>query len=137
MTTASLLNQWFEEVWNQSNEAFIDEMMHKDVIIHGIDSAGTTTGIDNFHQFYKNFRVTFPNVHILLEPLVHDDEVATAYCTVTGKSVTSREVSFTGLAVGRFKDGKLVESWNNFDFLKMYQQLGHIMVEPIKEPNKL
>lgn len=137
MTTANLLQKWYDEVWNNANENYIDEMMHKDVIIHGLDSAGTTQGVENFHQFYKNFRLTFPKVQISLDHLFHDNEMATAYCTVTGRSIKAREVSFSGLSVARYKEGKLVETWNNFDFLKMYQQLGHILVEPRTEESTL
>jgi len=33
---------------------------------------------------------------------------------------------FTGIAIVRVKDGKIIEAWNNFDFMKMYKQLGAI-----------
>lgn len=128
MTTANLLQQWYDEVWNKSNEAFIDKMMTKDVIVHGLDPSGTTKGIENFRSFYKNFRGSFPSVHVEVTPLVNDAEFATAYCVVSAKSATGKDVSFSGLCVVRYKDGKLAEGWNNFDFLKMYQQLGHILV---------
>ena len=135
MTTANLLQQWFEQVWNHANEDAIPELMDKNAVLHGLDSAGTTTGIDSFLEFYNNFRQTFPTVSIEVTSLVHDNETATAYCTVTAKTNSLREVSFSGICVGKYKDGKLIESWNHFDFLKMYQQLGHILVEPISGMN--
>ena len=137
MTTANLLQQWFDQVWNQANEDSIPAMMDKDAILHGLDSAGTTTGIESFREFYKNFRQTFPTVSIEVTPLVHDAEMATAYCNVIAKTSNLREINFSGLCVGRYKNGMLVECWNNFDFLKMYQQLGHILVEPIKDMNTI
>jgi predicted ester cyclase len=30
------------------------------------------------------------------------------------------------MAITRIRDGKIVEAWNNFDFMKMYKQLGAI-----------
>jgi hypothetical protein len=30
-----ILKRWFEEVWNEGNEAAIDELLSADVIIHG------------------------------------------------------------------------------------------------------
>ena len=133
MSTSTLLQQWYDEVWNSANDAFIDKMMHKDVVIHGLDPAGTSKGIEHFKQFYKNFRSSFPVVKIEVQPLVSDDTFAAAYCNVTAKSNKNKEVHFSGLCVIRFVDGKLVEGWNNFDFLKMYQQLGHILVSEIAE----
>ena len=137
MTTANLLQQWFDQVWNQANEDSIVEMMDKNAVLHGLDSAGTTTGVESFREFYKNFRQTFPTVFIELTPLVHDSEIATAFCNVLAKTSNQREITFTGICVAKYKDGKLIESWNNFDFLKMYQQLGHILVEPIKDMNTI
>jgi predicted ester cyclase len=128
MSTSELLQQWYEEVWNKGNEGFIDQMMHKDVIIHGLDPGGTSKGVDSFKSFYKTFRESFPTVHVELKSLVNDDETAAAHCLVSAKHVKGNSVSFAGLCVGRYKNGKLVEGWNNFDFLKMYQQLGHRLV---------
>jgi predicted ester cyclase len=33
-------------------------------------------------------------------------------------------VDITGIAIVRVRDGKIVEAWNNFDFMGMFQQLG-------------
>jgi predicted ester cyclase len=128
MSTSELLRQWYDEVWNKANEAFIDEMMVKDVIVHGLDPVGTTKGIENFKSFYKNFRESFPVVHVEVKPLVSDDEFAAAYCVVSAKHVKGNNIFFTGLCVTKYKEGKLIEGWNNFDFLKMYQQLGHRLI---------
>jgi hypothetical protein len=133
-TTTELLTQWYDEVWNNANESFIDVMMHKEVIVHGLDPAGTSKGIANFKTFYSNFRQSFPTVHVVVKPLVNDSEMAAVHCSVTAKTTTNREVSFAGLCVARYNDeGQLTEGWNNFDFLKMYQQLGHILVAEIEE----
>lgn len=131
MSPSVLLQQWYDEVWNKANEAYIDQMMHKDVVVHGLDPAGSTKGIESFKLFYKNFRQTFPVTRVKVQLLVSDNEFATGYCTVTAKSETGKDVSFAGLSVIKFKDGKLTEGWNNFDFLKMYQQLGHVLQSPI------
>lgn len=133
MSTSELLQQWYEEVWNKANESFIDEKMHPRVITHGLDPAGTNQGVEHFKTFYRNFRQSFPTIHVQLTPLVHDDEFAAAYCHVTARSANGKEVTFNGLTVARMQDGKLVEGWNNFDFLKMYQQLGHILVSQIQD----
>lgn len=128
MSTSELLTQWYDEVWNKANENFIDEMMDRDVIVHGLDPLGTTKGINNFKTFYKNFRESFPLVHVEVKPLINDAEFATAYCHVSAKHVKGNNISFSGLCVAKYRDGKLVEGWNNFDFLKMYQQLGYRLV---------
>jgi predicted ester cyclase len=60
--------------------------------------------------------------------------MVTTRCSVRGKhlgdslgfAATQVPVDFTGVAITRIKDGKIVEAWNNFDFMKMYKQLGAI-----------
>lgn len=133
MSTAAYYKQWFDEVWNKGNEAFIDEMMHKNVIIHGLDPQGVAHGIESFKTYYQNLRNTFPNITINITPLVHDQEFAAGYCMVSGRTADYKEVSFGGICVSKFKDGKIIEAWNSFDFLKMYQQLGHILVSQIQD----
>jgi predicted ester cyclase len=135
MTTAELLKKWYDEVWNKANEGFIDEAMHKNVIVHGLDPAGFTKGVEAFKTFYKNFRASFPDTHVEVTPLVSDEEFAAGYCEVSAKTAKGRDVSFSGLCVIRCKNGQLVEGWNSFDFLKMYQQLGHILVAEVEEYN--
>ena len=59
-------------------------------------------------------------------------ELSLAHCRVTathkgdglGFPATGRQIEFWGFALGRYVDGQLVEGWNCFDFLGMYQQLG-------------
>lgn len=132
MNNSERLLQWYEEVWNKGNEDFIDQMMHPRVIIHGLDPVGSTEGIENFKSFYKNFRLSFPVTKVEVKPLIEDKESAAGYCLITATTEKGKEVVFTGLSVAKFKEGMLVEGWNNFDFLKMYQQLGHILVSQIE-----
>jgi len=36
---------------------------------------------------------------------------------------------FSGVPIAKYVDSKLVEGWNGFDFLTMYQQLGFRLAE--------
>jgi predicted ester cyclase len=41
-----------------------------------------------------------------------------------GIAPTGKQITVTGIGIFRFSDGKVVESWDNFDQLGMMQQLG-------------
>jgi predicted ester cyclase len=43
-----------------------------------------------------------------------------------GGDATGRPVDFYGMVIARVRDGKMVEGWNVFDFLTMYQQIGWV-----------
>ena|SRR3982750_2304236 len=132
----TLLDRWFNEVWHKGNEDAIDEMMDKNAVIHGLETNADLKGPDAFKPFYQKFRESFPVIDVKLQHLIKTDEFEAAYCTVTGKNVEKKNVQFNGIVIARFKNGKLTEAWNAYDFLSMYQQLGLQLVGPNEEPKK-
>jgi predicted ester cyclase len=40
------------------------------------------------------------------------------------KAATQSPVEFTGIAIVRIANGKIVEAWNNFDFMTLHRQVG-------------
>ena len=129
----TILEHWFEEVWNKGNESAIDEMAAQNVVGHGlVDADGNEVhNVAGFKVFYKQFRSAFPDIHVKIEKTVSEGDMVAARCLVTathsghgiGKDPTNKPVRFTGMCMVRVKDGKITESWNNFDFLAMQQQL--------------
>jgi steroid delta-isomerase-like uncharacterized protein len=132
----NLLERWFEEVWNQGREAAIDEMAAADVVAHGLVDAGgqEISGREKFHQFWRGFRQTFPDIHIEVHDALADGDKVMVRCTVRATHLgeglalppTQKPVSFTGMVVARVQNGQLAEVWDNWDFLGLYQQLGAI-----------
>jgi predicted ester cyclase len=39
-------------------------------------------------------------------------------------SPTNKPINITGTCIARIENGRIVEGWNHFDFLSLYQQLG-------------
>jgi len=64
--------------------------------------------------------------------MIAEGDLVAARCSVRGKhtgdhlgfAASDSPVEFTGITIVRIKDGKIVEAWNNFDFMKMYKQIG-------------
>jgi predicted ester cyclase len=130
----TLLHRWFEEVWNKGREEAIDEMFAEDGIAHGLnDSEGNPIrGCEGFKALQRNFRKAFPNLKITIEETVSEGDKIAAVCKVTaihegegiGVAPTNQPIDFTGLTIVKIKDGKIIEAWNEFDFMKMYSQVG-------------
>jgi steroid delta-isomerase-like uncharacterized protein len=130
----TFLHRWFEEVWNQGREEAIDEMFAPDGVAHGLKSAEgeSIRGTEQFKELYRSFRRAFPNIRITVDETVTEGDKIAARCTVRavhegdgiGFAATNQPVEFTGLALVRVRDGKIVEAWNEFDFLKMFSQIG-------------
>jgi predicted ester cyclase len=129
-------HRWFEEVWNKGRAEAIDEMLDPNIIGHGLtDSSGNEVrGAKAFRKFYEGFRGAFPDIRITVEETVTEGDRIVARCTARGThsgegiglSPTNKPVEFTGLCLVRVKDGKIVESWNSFDFLTLFQQIGAV-----------
>src|SRR5229473_2874588 len=132
----ALIRRWFEEVWNKGRAEAIAEMLAADAVVHGLsdDATKPLRGPAGFLPFHTQFREAFPEIKVIVEDAIAEGDKVEARCSVRGKhtgdslgfEATQAQVEFTGIAIVRVKDGKLVEAWNNFDFMKMYQQLGAI-----------
>jgi steroid delta-isomerase-like uncharacterized protein len=132
----ALIRRWFYQVWNKGCADAIPEMFAEDGIAHGLsdDPANPLRGPAGFLPFHAQFREAFPNIEVVVEDQIAEGELVATRCTVRGKhtgdslgfAATQAPVEFTGITITRIKDGKIVEAWNNFDFMKMYKQLGAI-----------
>jgi steroid delta-isomerase-like uncharacterized protein len=132
----TILEHWFEEVWNKRNADAIDQFWVGDRPVHGL--AGTHGGqVDSkvaFRTFHRNFSSAFPDLHVRVEQTVSEGDMTVARVLVTGTHAgeglrvppTGKPVRISGMCMVRVKDNHVVESWNNFDFLSMYEQIGEI-----------
>ncbi len=138
----TIQHRWFGQVWNEGRADMIDELTCHDVIGHGIvDHEGNEIrGVDAFRRFYKSFRGAFPDIHIAIEDTVSEGDRIVSLCRVTathlgdglGVAPTNKKVEFTGMCMMRIKDGMIAESWNSFDFLTLFQQIGLVQMPPPK-----
>ena len=131
-----LLRRWFEEVWNKGRADAIEEMFDEYGIAHGLsdDPSNPIRGPRDFRPFHTLFREAFPNMEIVVEDLIAEGDKAVARCSVRakhegdflGRTASQSPVEFTGIAIVRIENGKIVEAWNNFDFMTLHKQVGLI-----------
>ncbi|MCW3107075.1 MAG: hypothetical protein JWQ09_1581 [Segetibacter sp.] len=127
-TNSTLQYKWFNEVWNNGNESAINDLMTEDAIAHGLTDQ---RGPEAFKTFYNNFKKQFSNIDIEVEDVVVQDDMEVSRCKVKAiETATGKPVEFSGTCMTQIKDGKIAEAWNHFDFLSMYQQLGHTLTPP-------
>ena len=132
----TLTYRWFEEVWNKGNSDAIGELVTDDLVIHGLSDAdgNPIANLDAFRSFHQQFRGAFPNINVVVEDAIAEGDKVVARCSVQGKhtgdslglAATNADVDFSGVAIVRIYNGKIVEAWNNFDFMRMNKQLGVI-----------
>ena len=129
----ALVRRWFEEVWNNGRVEAIDELMGPRCVVHGL-GPGTMDGPAGFKPFHASYRDAFPDVTLTIDDIVGEGSIVAARWSGTGTHrgnglglpATDRAIRFTGMTFARVENGKIVEGWNNFDQLGMFQQLGAI-----------
>ena len=130
----ALVRRWFEEVWNKGRAEAIEEMFAAAGVAHGLsdDPSAPLRGPAGFKVLHEQFRGAFPNITVVVEDVIAEGDTVAARCSVRGKHLgdhlgvpaSNAPVEFTGMTIVRIKDGKIVEGWNNFDFLRMNKQIG-------------
>ncbi len=127
-----LSRKWFEEVWNERSAAAIDQMAAADVIIYGLTEDGQPAhGTGSFKQFWKSFLSAFPDLKVSVEDvLLEGDKTAIRIAfggTHSGEGIgippTNRRFRCTAIIIVLWRDGKIAESWNEFDAAGMMRQL--------------
>ena len=129
---ALLSREWFEQVWNQRNADAIHRLAHPQVRYQGLSQDGShATGYDTFKQFRQTFLNAFPDFRGTVEDVLVDGDKTAVRLTCTGTHTgdglgippTGRPFTATAIVIFRWKDGQIVEGWNEFDAAGMMRQL--------------
>jgi len=140
----TLFHRWIEEVWNQGRTETIEELFLENSITHGLSDgdAPPLIGVEPFKQFYLSRRGAFPDVHIEIQDWTQSGEIIWIRCQIRGTHTgdalgippTGLRVELPGVTIAHIQNGKIVESWNYFDFVPYYVRLGIMEFKPIAHP---
>ena len=120
----AIYRRWFEEVVTGRNVALADELLARDYVLHfpgfpaPVDREGHKQLLMMFHQGFPDWQETIDDV------VAEGDKVV---IRVTGRGTQQGEfqgIPPTGVGIGRIEDGRIAESWAEYDALGMMQQLG-------------
>ena len=120
-----------DEVINQGNLDLIDEIFTPNYVDHA-HASPELHGPAGLKQFLTTFRTAFPDGHFTVEDRLVDGNRLVARWTMRGTHhgafgglpPTGKAVTITGIAIHRFVDDKIEESWDYYDALGLLQQLG-------------
>jgi len=134
----TIVRRWFKEVWDEGREESIDALFAPYAVAYGLPG-GPLRGPTEFKPLFRMFRDALGDLSIEVVRTVTEGDVVAAYCHVTGRHVgaafggapTGQPVDFWGITIVRVEDGKIVEGWNSFDMLGMYQQIGWVANPPL------
>jgi predicted ester cyclase len=89
-------------------------------------------GTEPFKAFLRQIRTAFPDIRITVEETIENGDRVAVRCRVAGTNTgpglaptpTGKRIDIGGMCSVHIRGGQIVQGWNNFDFLAMYQQLG-------------
>jgi steroid delta-isomerase-like uncharacterized protein len=132
----AVARRWIE-VFNERDDAAEADVRTPDYAAHApaslepdpLDSEAWT-------RFLAGFVEAFPDLQLTVEDAVGEGDLVTQRVhfagTHTGEfqglPATHRKVTFSGLELNRFVDGRVAEHWVQLDSLALLQQLGLVVV---------
>ena len=122
-----------EEAWNEGNLAVIDQICAPDCVDHDLSTHDEIRGIEAAKERTRMYRMAMPDLRVSIDDVVaREDEVVIRWTArgtnegeLMGNAPTHRPVEMTGISIDRFDaEGKLVEVWDQWDYLGFMHQLG-------------
>jgi steroid delta-isomerase-like uncharacterized protein len=141
VTTTSLSNhaedsrRMLEESFNEGKLELADQFVAPDAVNHDPAEPARIRGLrgpEVFKSTVSTYRTAFPDVRMIVDDIIAaDDKVVLRWHSegthrgeLEGLAPTGARVSVTGISIDLWKDGKVVESWNEWDNLGLARQLG-------------
>ena len=127
----ALTRRAIEEGWNQGKLEVFDEVDAPEYVDHA-PAPGQGPGVEGYKQAVQMTRAAFPDLQITVEDMIAEGDLVVTRWTARGTHqgeymgipASGKSVQVTGVNIGRFENGKVVENWANSDQLGLLQQLG-------------
>ncbi len=114
----SLIRRYYSELWNEWSTTAIEELISPSIVFRG--SIGTAVnGIEEFKQYVNRIRAAFPDFHNHLDELIGEGDKVVARLTYTGThrgelfgfSGTNKKITYSGIAIFQFREGRIVSGY--------------------------
>jgi steroid delta-isomerase-like uncharacterized protein len=121
-----------EEAFGQGQLGLVDEFVAADAVDHDPANPEDVRGPAGLREQISMYRAAFPDLQFTIEDTIaQDDRVVIRWSSrgthrgeLMGLAPTGKVVTVTGISIDRFAEGKIVESWTNWDVLGLMRQLG-------------
>jgi steroid delta-isomerase-like uncharacterized protein len=121
-----------EEAFNAGRYDVIDELVSPTFVNHDPSVTEDIVGPEGIRDFIDTYRTSFPDLKVTIEEQIAERDLVTSRWSARGThrgpllgiEATGKEATVTGITIDRIDNGKIVESWNNWDTFGLLQQLG-------------
>jgi steroid delta-isomerase-like uncharacterized protein len=132
----AVARRWIE-VFNERDDAGEAEVRAQDYVAYAPASLEPTPlDSEAWTGFLSSFVEAFPDLRLTVEDAVGEGDLVAQRIHFAGTHTgefqglppTHRKVTFSGIELNRFVDGRVAEHWFQMDSLTLLQQLGLVVV---------
>src|SRR6266478_8608892 len=131
-TNKNVVRRLFEEVWNKGYLPVADQLFAQNYSHHDPSTPEFGRGPESEKKRATLYRAAFPDVQLTIEEITSEGETVTARWSchgthkgdLNGIAPTGKQFTISGVTIARLLNGKLAESYVNWDALGLMQQLG-------------
>ena len=128
----AIVRRLYEEVWNKRRVELVDELMSPSHAMHDNHLPDSGVGPEAYKRNVARYVAGFPDLRFTVEDMVSEnDKVAVSWIIsgthkgeFRGISPTGKKVSIEGITINHIAEGKIMDSFINWDALSLLQQLG-------------
>jgi predicted ester cyclase len=144
---AKALWELYEKARNEANLDILDDVYDPEVVVHDSGAPEDIIGLEALKNYYRNNHAAFPDLKMTIGKMIVKDDMIAGFWTFSGTNTgifhtpfgeippTGKKVTFSGVAIDRVANGKVVEEWVYFNPLVMLQQLGFTLNPPqVQQP---
>lgn len=128
----SIARRLYEEIWNKKRLEVLNELVSPSHALHGPNISGSSIGPEAYKRQVALFFAGFPDLHWTIEDTVTEKDKVVVVWNFTGTHKgefmgvppTNRKVSTDGITIHELANGKIMDSYVNWDIWGLMQQLG-------------
>ncbi|WP_208349062.1 nuclear transport factor 2 family protein [Pseudaestuariivita rosea] len=126
MKYVDFLAAWYDQVMVQGNVEMIDQFFDS-----GAEAEGLITNMSIAKNDFKEFVTALLSMvevkSVSIDRSFETPEWLAAVVTVHAENRTNmEEVKASGMVMVRIENGKIVEAFNQFDYISCFEQLGYL-----------
>jgi steroid delta-isomerase-like uncharacterized protein len=141
-----LVRRWYKDVFEKQDLGLADQIFSADFVTHDPNMpGGWPSGPEGPKAIVKTFKGGLPDAtYTLDDQIACNDKVVTRWTArgthdgeLLGIPPTHKRVEVTGIEIERIANGRIAETWVEYDLLGLLQQVGAIpkMAQPSTAPH--
>ena len=130
----AIVRRLYEEVWNKRKLEIISEIISPSHALQAPNISGSSIGPAAYKRNVSLFLAGYPDLRLTIQDIISEKEKVVACWTMSGihkgdymgVPATNKKVSVDGITIHHIANGKIMDSYSNWDALGMMQQLGAV-----------